>query len=58
MSKPKLTPLEYHKQHMHMYRAIDRISHDTHFRPVVRGSEICIADIDKNGNEVRDQYGN
>lgn len=40
--------IAYHKEHMHTYRAIDKVTHNTHFKPVVRGGEPYPAPIDEN----------
>lgn len=45
--------IAYHKEQMHTYRAIDKVTHNTHFKPVVRGGEPYPAPIDENGNEIK-----
>ena len=38
--------IEYHKKHIHTYRTIPLISHKSHFKPVVRGGEIYLVEVD------------
>ena len=60
MSQPRkqsqADKIAYHKEQMHIYRAIDKITHNTHFTPVVRDGEACVIPIDEEGNEIREDY--
>lgn len=52
MKTKKLTPEEYHKWYKSTYEFISKISHESHYKPVVRGGEACVIPVDKEGNEV------
>lgn len=54
MKQRKLTPEEYHKWYKSTYKFISNISHESHYRPVVRGGEACVVPIDGNGNEIKE----
>ena len=45
--KDQASKLAYHKEHMHMYRVIDKIEHKTHFKPVVKGGEVWMIETEK-----------
>lgn len=38
--------IEYHKKHIHMYRAIPHIDHKIRFKPVVKGGNVYLIPID------------
>jgi len=49
---PKLSPEEYHKWYKSTYKFVSHISHESHYKTVVRGGEACVIPIDKDDNEV------
>ena len=52
----KLTPEEYHEWFKKTYKTIDKITNQrTKYRTVVRGGQVYIILIDKNGQEIQEE---
>jgi len=55
MKQQKLTSEEYHNWYKDTYKFISNINHESHYKAVVRGGEVCVIPVDKDGNEVSEK---